>query len=179
MMCRRTPSHLALLLASTLGLAPVQASAGPPVTFDTLKVGQVVSIDGAPAGARAVQARTIEIEGEPDDDKLKGRIEAISAGDKSFMLLGVKVVAGPDAVILGRDGGALSLSALQKGWVVRAKGQLKEDGTLHASEIKVGNPAADEAEVQGKVQALDMARRTLKVIGLTIRVTPATLISLD
>jgi hypothetical protein len=179
MMRDRTPSQIALLVALTLGLAPVQVSGGPPTTLDTLKVGQVVSVDGKPAGARVVLAQTITVEPGPDEDKVKGRVEAISAGDSTFTVLGVKVVAAPDAVIADREGRALSLSALRKGSVVKAKGQLRGDGTLHATEIKVGNPAADQAEVQGRIQAVDTARRTLTVIGLTIRLTPATRMTVD
>jgi uncharacterized protein DUF5666 len=179
MMRHCTPNHIVLLLALTLGLAPLRASGGPPATFENLKVGQVVSVDGTPAGARAVLARIIEIEAGPQDDKVKGQIDAISTGDKSLTVLGVKVVAGPGARILDRDGRPLSLSGLQKGWVVKARGQLRTDGTLHATEIKVSKPAADKVGVQGKIQALDTSRRTLTVIGLTIRVTPATTITLN
>jgi hypothetical protein len=173
-----TPGHMALLLTLALGLAPAGASGGPPATFETLKVGQVVSVDGKPAGARAVIARVIEIEARPDEDKVKGRIDAISAADESFTVLGVKVVA-PAAAITDREERALPLSTLQKGRVVKAQGRLKEDGSLHATEIKVGYPAADDAEVQGRIQAVDAARRTLTVMGLTIRLTSATRITAD
>jgi hypothetical protein len=179
MMRYGAPSHVALLLALTLGLAPVRASAGPPATFAALKVGQVVSVDGMPAGGRAVQAQAIKIEDGPDEDKVKGPIEAITAKDQSFTVLGVKVIASPAASIADRDGRPLLLSDLRRGWVVKAKGELRQDGTLHASEIKVGNPASKEAEVQGKIEALDTGRRTLTIIGLTVRVTPATRITFD
>jgi hypothetical protein len=171
------PSHAVLLLAFTLGLAPVPAGGGTPATFAALKVGQVVSVDGTPAGGRAVQAQTIKIEDGPDEDKVKGPIEAIAAKDGSFTVLGVKVVAPPAASIADRDGRPLLLSDLQRGWVVKAKGELRPDGTLHATEIKVGNQAVRDAEVQGKIQALDAGRQTLTIIGLTIRVTPATRIT--
>jgi hypothetical protein len=178
-MPHRTLCHVALLVALTLGLAPARASGAGPTTFDTLKVGQVVNVDGKPAGARAIVARVIEIEAGPDEDKVKGRIDAISAGNESFTVLGVKVVVTPGAAITDREERAIPLSALQKGWVVKAQGQSKEDGSLHATQIKVGYPAAVDAEIQGRIQALDTGRRTLTVIGLTIRLTPATRITAD
>lgn len=154
-------------------LAPIAAAQGAPPTFGDLKVGQGVKAEGKSAGARTILAREIQMQPGPEPDKLKGRIDAI--GDNSVTVLGVNLIAPPGARIMDRDGRDIPLSALRKGWAVKAKGQLREDGSLQATEINVlPGLSTDEAEVRGRIQALDPARQRFTVMGLTIHVTHAT-----
>jgi hypothetical protein len=158
-----------------VALAPIAAAQDLSPTFRDLKLGQVVKAEGQPAGTRAMLAREIQIQPGLEPDKLKGRIDAISARDNSVIVLGVKLVAPPGTLILDAHGRDILFSALRKGWAVKATGQLQEDGSLQATEIKVLPAlAADDAEVRGRIQALDAAGRRLTVMGLTIRVTTAT-----
>jgi hypothetical protein len=164
----------------TLGLASSVLSGSPRASADDLQVGQTVAIEGKSAGARTVQASDIEIQEESSEEKLKGRIQNIDSGANSLVVLGTKVFAAGDAQIAARDGSTIPFSSLQKGWMVKVKGSLQGEGALQASEIKVSREEApDEAEVEGKVQAIDKARSTMTVAGLTIRLTPATKVKFD
>ena len=92
----------------------------------------------------------------------------------------MKVFGACDAQIENRDGRPIRFSTLQKGRRVKVKGKLRDDGALHAEEMKVRkDKEPDEAEVKGKVQGIDKARRMLTVMGLTIHVTPTTKIGFD
>jgi Domain of unknown function (DUF5666) len=165
---------------ATLGLSSSALSGSPRASADDLQVGQTVAIEGKSSGARTVNASEIEIQQESNEEKLKGRIQTIDTGANSLVVLGTKVFAVGDAQIAARDGSAIPFSSLQKGWMVKVKGSLQGEGTLQASEIKVSREEApDEAEVEGKVQAIDKARSTMTVAGLTIRLTPATKIKFD
>jgi cytochrome c-type biogenesis protein CcmE len=149
-------------------------------SVDDLQVGQTVTVEGKSSGARTIHASEIEIQQAPQEDKLKGRIQNIDSGANSLVVLGTKVFADRDAQIAARDGSAIPFSSLQKGWMVKARGSLQEEGALHASEIKVSREEApDEAEVEGRVQSIDKARSTMTVTGLTIRLTPTTKIKFD
>jgi hypothetical protein len=147
---------------------------------DDLQIGQMVAIEGKSSDARTIQASEIEIQQAPHEDKLKGRIQNIDSGTNSLVVLGTKVSAALDAHIADRGGGTIPFSSLQKGWMVKVKGRLQEEGALQASEIKVSREGApDEAEVEGRVQSINKARSTLTVTGLTIRLTPTTKIKFD
>lgn len=149
-------------------------------SVDDLQVGQTVAIEGKSSDARTIHASKVEIQQAPREEKLKGRIQNIDSGANSLVVLGTKVFAGRDGQIANRDGSAIPFSSLQKGWMVKVKGRLQEEGALQASEIKVSREEApDEAEVEGRVQRIDKARSTLTVAGLTIRLTPTTKIRFD
>jgi Domain of unknown function (DUF5666) len=164
----------------TPGLASSGLSRSAQASTDDLQVGQTVAIEGKSAGARTVNASEIEIQEESSEEKLKGRIQTIDTGANSLVVLGTKVFAAGDAQIAARDGSTIPFSSLQKGWMVKVKGSLQGEGTLQASEIRVGREEApDEAEVEGRVQTIDKARSTMTVAGLTIRLTPATKIKFD
>jgi len=147
---------------------------------DDLQVGQTVAIEGKSSDARTIRASEIEIQQATHEVKLKGRIQDIDSGANSLVVLGTKVFATHDAQIAARDGSTIPFASLQKGWMVKVKGNLPEEGALHVSEIKVSREeATDEAEVEGRVQNIDKARSTLTVTGLTIRLTPTTKIKFD
>ena len=149
-------------------------------SVDDLQVGQTVAIEGKSSDPRTVHASEIEIQEASQEEKLKGRIQNIDSETNSLVVLGTKVFADRDAQIAARDGSALPFSSLQKGWMVKVKGTLQEEGALHASEIKVSREEApDEAEVEGRVQSIDKARSTMTVTGLTIRLTPTTKVKFD
>ena len=160
---------------------PVAVAQRSSPTFGRLKVGQVVKAKGEPAAAQAMVARKIEIEPESKREKLKGRIDAISARDNSLVVLGVKLVAAPGAVIMDSEGRELPLSALRTGWAVKVKATgTCDDGRVQAREIKVlEDLSADDAQVRGRIQALDAERQRLTVMGLTINVSSATRIVFD
>ena len=182
-MHHRTFSSVAVIsFAAILTLCFVSSgfSGGGRASVDDLQIGQMVAIEGKSSAARTIQASEIEIQQAPHEDKLKGRIQNIDSGTNSLVVLGTKVFAAPDAHIADRGGGAIPFSSLQKGWMVKVKGRLQEEGALQVSEIKVSREEApDEAEVEGRVQSIDKARSTLTVAGLTIRLTPATQIKFD
>ena len=164
----------------TLGLASSGFSGSARASADDLQVGQTVAIEGKSSGARIIHASEIEIQQEPSEEKLKGRIQNIDGGAHSLVVLGTRVFAAPDAQIAARDGSTIPFSSLQKGWMVKARGSLQGEGALHASEIKVSREEApDEAEVEGRIQSIDKTRSTMTVTGLTIRLTPTTKIKFD
>jgi hypothetical protein len=153
---------------------------GGRASVNDLQVGQTVAIEGKSSDARTIQASEIEIQQASHEDKLKGRIQKIDSGTNDLVVLGTRVLAAQDAQITDRVGGTIPFSSLQKGWMVKVKGKLQEEGALHASEIKVSREEApDEAEVEGRVQSINKAGNTLTVTGLTIRLTPSTQIKFD
>jgi hypothetical protein len=171
---------LSFVAILTLGFALNGFSRGGRASVHDLQVGQTVAIEGRSADARTVQATEIEIQQESNEEKLKGRIQNIDSGADSLVVLGTKVFTTGDAQIVDRAGSVIPFSSLQKGWMVKVKGRLQEEGALHASEIKVSREEApDEAEVEGRVQSVDKARNTLTVAGLMIRLTPTTKIKFD
>jgi len=171
---------IAVVALLTLCVASSGFGGSARASANDLQVGQTVAIEGKSLDARTIHASEIEIQQESHEDKLKGRIQHIDSGANSLVVLGTKVVATPDAQIAARDGSTMPFSGLQKGWMVKVKGRLQEQGALQASEIKVSREEApDEAEVEGRVQSVDKSRGTLTVAGLTIRLTPATKIKFD
>lgn len=176
----RSVAAIAVVALATLCLASSAFSQSARASADDLQVGQTVAIEGKSLDARTIRASEIEIQQESHEDKLKGRIQHIDSGANSLVVLGTKIVAAGDAQIAARDGSVMPFSSLQKGWMVKVKGKLQEEGALQASEIKVSREEApDEAEVEGRVQSVDKTRSTLIVAGLTIRLTPTTKIKFD
>jgi Domain of unknown function (DUF5666) len=179
----RTFSGVAVISCAailTLCLVSSTFGQGERASVDDLQVGQTIAIEGKSSDARTIQASEIEIQQASHEDKLKGRIQKIDSATNSLVVLGTRVLAAQDAQIADRIGGTIPFSSLQKGWMVKVKGQLHQEGALHASEIKVSREEApDEAEVEGKVQSINKAGSTLTVAGLTIRLTPSTKIKFD
>lgn len=170
---RAAPLALLLLFAG-------ESSGRTRGSFGDLKVGQTVTVEGQPSGPRTLLARKIKVYKGTREDKLKGRVQDIDGTDNSLTLLGVRVVAARDARVEDREGSPTRFSSLRKGWMVKVKGRLRDDGVVEAAEIKVSKGKdADEAEVGSRVQAIDHARSTLTVLGLTVRVTSGSEIKFD
>ncbi|MBI4608998.1 MAG: hypothetical protein HY726_08320 [Candidatus Rokubacteria bacterium] len=170
---------LALLLMLALFLAPGELPGGRPANFDDLELDQRVAVAGRPSGAREVRAHEIGIQNGPGEEKLQGRIQLVNGVEKSLAVLGVKVVMTEETQIQDRLGQS-RLSALRPGMAAEVRGKLREDEVFEAAKITVSNGKAGEGiEVTGRVQNIDKSDKTLNVMGLTIRVTPATKLKFD
>ncbi|HXB53872.1 MAG TPA: DUF5666 domain-containing protein [Vicinamibacteria bacterium] len=157
------------------------------VSLSALKVGDTVDVQGTTQPDMSVLAQSIKVEqsGDKDGDKgvdLKGPIQSIDMGAGTLMVAGRKVTTNADTKIVGQDDGHLSFSSLKVGANIQVHGTTQADMSVLAQTIKVQESGGDdggEAELNGKIQSINLAAGTLVVAGKTVATDSKTRIRRD
>jgi hypothetical protein len=128
-------------------------------------VGQRVNVKGRHRGEVFVAAKIKMMQHPTAADHLEGPVEVVDALNRTLRLLGVTVVAS-DAASSGDQGHPIG--RLAPGTRARVRGRAGK-GALMASAVDVVTPTPIAVEeIQGPIQAIDLADATLRVAGVSV-----------
>ena len=170
----RVAAACSLLPAMVLLIAATPYQQSEPrrsLSRDDLKVGQLLEIKAVRTGKDTIVASEIDV----SDAKLEARIQEVDVANSSLLVLGVKVIAGPETKITNRDDVPIDFSTLQSGSNVVVKGRHQDDGTTKARQIiLIKDKANSKVGLEGILQSKDQAQKKLDVLGITVAVTSDT-----
>jgi len=153
------------------------ARGGEPAGFERIRVGRQVRVKGVRAADGTMQA--VEIEGRGSDGRvlLEGVATSIDPRRREIVLLG-RTVPIPDGIApSGPDGRDAPLGTEGSRARVRIVGRDSGVAGLRVESIQLEETQGFGIEkVEGRVDAIDRGRRTLVIAGVTVRVTPDTLV---
>ena len=187
-----------MAMAMTSGLA----TAGPSAGIDEVEVGQTISISGLYLPGGMIVATEVEVANElpPPTRVLSGNIDSLDAENQMVVIMGIKIKVGPETQLeLGKLKGPkkpringvkqdieildparpLKFSELEVGKRADVEGMMNEDGSMDAAEIEVKRKTEVEVQVEGAVDAVDIARNRITVMGFQIMVNRNTMIEVD
>lgn len=153
-----------------------------PASFDAIKQGVVVEVDGMRNAAGAIVATRVEGKttrqgagggGAPENDELRGPVTAVGTAS---LTIGTTVVNVTAATTFAPS--TCSLATITPGSVVEADGAFASDGSFDATRIECAGKEpgddADENEVEGLVTGLDKATKTFTVDTQAVKWTDTT-----
>jgi hypothetical protein len=177
----QTRTILGIAAGAVLALAALGQSA-LAVLADDLRVGAVVDVEGNPLDAKTVIATEVEVQpAMVPDMQIKGVITEVNHAARTMTISGVKVVANPDAVIEDPADAPMEFSKFAVGRRGKAEGEFK-NGVLHANELslKETKPGKEnEVGITGQISSVDRAAETFVVLGLSVMVTPQTMVEVS
>jgi ubiquinone/menaquinone biosynthesis C-methylase UbiE len=139
--------------------------------LSSYRVGQRINVKGRRRGEIFVAAKIKMVQHPTATDHLEGPVEWVDALNRTLRLFGVTVVA-PDAPASG--GQDYSIDRLTPGTRARVRGNAGK-GALVARAVDVVPPTPIAVEeIQGPIQAIDLADGTLRVAGVSVVVDDET-----
>jgi hypothetical protein len=143
-------------------------------SLDDLADGIVVEVEGELSG-NTIIAEEIEDEddwfnGDDDDVEISGTIYDFDGANQQFSLNGVRV-----QISNGTEFDDINRSSLADGLFVKVEGDFR-NGTLVAEEIE---GQESDAELDGRIESIDLTDESLMVSGVRVQLTGSTLIDDD
>ena len=141
--------------------AEVFNDAGQPASADTLRLGMVVEVVGAPVtttsrGRRRARAHEINVRSE-----IKGPVDEIDLVLGTFSVLGQTIVITPSTVFEEQLRGGLQ--ALEPGQVVEVSGLMQRSGLYTATRVEPAYEPVTRYKLRGRISHLDTSARTLRI----------------
>jgi hypothetical protein len=105
----------------------------------------------------------------------------VAAGQESFRVAGVKVVAAPGVTLSDAAGESLDREALRPGRRAEVKGRF-EAGVLRARTIELETEESDadaHTEIEGVISEVDALGDSFQLLGLTVKVNSETEVEID
>jgi SAM-dependent methyltransferase len=142
-------------------------------------VGQRVKVKGTRAEGRCFRAAKIRANDDGQEwEQLEGAIEWVDATNGTFGMLGCTVCVGADRPLGGIHDGVGS-GELPLGTLVKVSGRF-HDGHFAPHRLTLKQPQAVVVdEIQGAIQAIDLADASLEVAGFIVRVDDQTKVVTD
>lgn len=141
------------------------------IGFSNLKVGQRIKVKGKPAEGNGFAALAISIRAGDDECTLEGKIQSLDAAANSLRLMNrdFKLNGGVEIKSVQRQ--AVTLQNLKVGDIVKLKGPYAEASGFAPVKVKAQEPKGfNIEELQGKIDKIDAADKTLMVLGFTVMV---------
>lgn len=139
-------------------------------SLDDLADGIVVEVEGYLSGGKII-AKEIEDEDdwfdENDDVEVSGTLYDYDAANRRFSISGVRVQMNGDT-----DFDDIDESNLADGIFVEVEGEFR-DGILVAEEVEGRD---SDAELEGRIESIDLSNESLVVSGVAVRLTAGTMI---
>ena len=181
----------AFSIAIALTAAPVfSQQTGGQVGQDllkTLKPGRWIDIAGIPQPDQSIYAGKINIltgDLESDDWEAKGKVISIDAEKNEYTIVGGVTIRVNDETEYASQPGAKpaefkNFSMMEKGLLMQAEGTFLKDGTFDAEELKNKyiDPEEDDSKelaLIGKLQEIDLDKKTIKVMNVTFKILSTT-----
>ena len=143
---------------------------GQAASASTLRVGQVVTVQGTVAGGGTTGAAAKV----GYRANVQGPIAAVNATASSFTVLGQTVTVGSRTSLSAAGGASASFAALAPGALVEVSGFADANGTIGATRIDLKSQVAAYL-ITGSIGAVDGTAYRLTVNGATIDYSSATL----
>jgi len=155
--------------------APTKAR--PPLStwLPQLRVGDQVKIEGEMRRGGGLLGREIKVvHGDFDESEITATVTGLDANRKAITTnLGVGVETTVRTQVHARGAQQDTFASLQVGDHIEAEGQLQKNGTLLADEIEIkkakkSGQKADEDELSGRIEAVDVEARKIVVLGVAV-----------
>jgi hypothetical protein len=139
--------------------------------FKDLKIGMRVNIEGRYTGNASLRAEQMEIKQDGDLDEMEGNIETVDAAQRTITLFGASLRMDAETHILDLAKSSIPLESLQPGTRIKTKGRMTHEHLYRPEKIKVKSNSPDSMdELEGRIESIDAAQRTMKLMGFTIHV---------
>ncbi len=152
----------------------IEGAHGLEVTFDQLKVGMFVEVEGHFIGTDSLVADEIELE-EPDFDnelEFSGHIDSVLVDE---IVINNRHIRVTNATLIElRNDQPGSFSDLTVGLFVEVKAAIAEDGLLTALRIKVEDDDENEIEITGRIDSVGV--NFIELLDYRVEINPRTLI---
>lgn len=144
------------------------------IAFAALRTGLLVKVHANVQGNGSLIATRIKVKGEDTDEiEVKGFIDALTS--TSLTVSGLTFTVDNSTVVIDHDDASVDFAALHVGMLVEVEGNIRFDGSLHATRIKIERFFLNEIEVRGAITVID--GDSLKVTGITFHVDANTVIT--
>lgn len=145
------------------------------IGFNNLKVGQRVKVKGKPAEGNGFTALGINIKAGDDECALEGKIQSLNPAGNALRLLNRDFMVNGGVEIRNVQRQPITLQNLKVGDIVKLKGPYSEAQGFAPAKVKIQEPKGfNIEELQGKIDQIDTAGKTLEVLGFTVVVNDKT-----
>jgi len=139
------------------------------IGFNNLKVGQRVKVKGNPAESSGFSALEVSIKAGDDECALEGKIQSLDPEKNSLRLLNRDFMVNGGVEIRNVQRQPIKLQNLKAGDIVKLKGPYSESKGFAPVKVKLQEPKGfNIEELQGKINKIDAAAKTLDVLGFTV-----------
>jgi len=142
---------------------------GEAIGFNTLKVGQRVKVKGKPAKDGSFVALEVSIKSADENAACEGKIQGLDPQKNSIRLMEREFILPSGIEIANVQRKAITLGDLKVGDVVKLKGAYSASQGFTPVKVKMQEfKGFSIEELQGDIQQIDPAGKTLNVLGFTI-----------
>lgn len=145
------------------------------IGFNNLKVGQRLKVKGKPAEGNNFAALGIGIKAGDDECTLEGKIQSLDAASNTLRLMNRDFKLNGGVEIRNVQRQPITLQNLKVGDIVKLKGSFAPANGFAPVKVKAQEPKGfNIEELQGKIDNIDAAGKTLEVLGFTVTVSDKT-----
>jgi len=149
-------------------------------SFEDLRVGQYVIVNGKSRAMEGFLAVEIAIEPERDDAELQSAIEHVDLQRRRIVIFDQEVDIDEASEIKDRDHHRVDLAALQPGQMVKLKGTYSASGGFAPKKIRMKETMGfNIEELRGVINRIDRNKRALEVNGITVLMNDKTSIGAE
>ena len=173
-----------LLAAIPPGQAQVKTKINPDQMLPTLKVGQWFKMEGVVQKDATVLCTDVKIlTGDflDDDWGISAVVRNINREKQTFEIVNLPVKTQTDTEYENDEGTFSRFTDLRPGMLLDVEGTFLKDGTFLATEVedesaklKEEPDLKNEIEAVGKAEKIDVAKRTITVMGIVFRISDQT-----
>ena len=143
--------------------------------FKELQVGQRLKVKGNPAADGKFVALEITVKPPSDKTEIEGVIQQVNVPTRTIQMLNREFTLPSDVSIKDLDRNFVSLEVLKPGDIVKLKGNYAPEQGFIPEKVKMKeNVGFVVEELQGTIDKIDYANRTLEMAGFTVVVTEKT-----
>jgi hypothetical protein len=173
-----------LCVIASSAAAQTKKKMTPAEVMAALKPGQWVKMEGVVQkdfSVMCIDIKTLTGDLLEDDWEITAEIRKVDRDKQEFALLLVPIKIQPDTEFEDETGKLKSFADLKPGMLVEADGTFLKDGTFLPKEIEnlstelAGEPGLqNEVEIVGKVDKVNVDKRTVTVMGVTFHIIAET-----
>ncbi len=137
--------------------------------FDELKTGQSVKVKGMSGSNGTFQAHEIKIKPSIEQAVMEGKLSGIDVAEKAIQLMNQTIRLKDGVEIRNTQRQSIQLQDLKVGDIVKLKGSYSADEGFVPVRVKMQDSSGfDLDELQGSIQNIDAANKTIQVNGFTV-----------
>ena len=188
---------VAMVPLMIVALASGTAISAETASIDEVKVGQSITLVGIYLPGKTIIALEIEAENSTPDTirYLAGAVESVDPETNSLVVMGTKIMVSKNTMLeMGKirapkvagqkrktlvPSRPMEYSEFKVNWWVEAEGPMNADGSLDAGEITAQESREVEVELEGEVEAVDVEKNRLTVMGFNVIINNRTIIEVE
>jgi len=145
------------------------------IGFDNLKMGQRVKVKGKPAEGNNFSALEISIKPGDEEAALEGKIQSLDPEKNTLRLMNRDFALNGSVEIKNVQRQPIALKNLKPGDIVKLKGPYSASSGFTPAKVKMQESKGfNIEELQGGINKIDSAQKTLDILGFTVMVNDKT-----